>query len=492
MIYDRSRTAQVVLLTLLVALFAWLPIPSRVIALANTPANFVYVSNGRSISAFSVAADGTLNEVDGSPFATGGVGGGGWAVFDQIVISPSGKFLYVANSSSGNVSGFSINPTDGRLTPIPGSPFMIAPHPQRVSPSFSPRSLAVSRDERFLFVAEDVGAGISSFRIAGNGALTHIQSLLPYYRMSTRIWPSNDGRFLFTGEAFSSWVYAIDIDPSGKVLGSSKPPYRGPMESGAVLSEMNCALSLLFQPDYYGLTVLRVSPQAEMTQVSGSPFADGVVGSYNRIVLNPAENYLFTANLESTKISTLSVTPAGNVSLVTGSTFSIGDPNNEDRRPVDIGVSADGRWVYVMSADSTIYIFGVSSGGLLTPVPGSPFTNRGGSGYGATIATYPPKACGPVFDRCVQDESNGNLLQINTTTGDYQFSNCAGLAVGGTGMLTKRGSLVTLQNNASDRRVMAMVDTATGKATASVQLLSQGATFSIMDRNIANNTCACR
>jgi hypothetical protein len=110
-----------------------------------------------------------------------------------------------------------------------------------------------------------------------------------------------------------------------------------------------------------------------------------------------------------------------------------------------------------MSADGTIHVFGVSAGGLLTPVSGSPFTI--GGGYGTTIATYPPKACGPVFDRCVQDESNGNLLQINTTTGDYQFSNCGGLTVGGTATLTKRGSLVTLQHNASDRRVMATVDT---------------------------------
>ncbi|HJQ27048.1 MAG TPA: delta-60 repeat domain-containing protein [Blastocatellia bacterium] len=96
------------------------------------------------------------------------------------------------------------------------------------------------------------------------------------------------------------------------------------------------------------------------------------------------------------------------------------------------------------------------------------------------------------FDMCVQDDSNGNLLQINTTTGDYQFTNCAGLMLGGTGTLTRRGSTITLQHNAMDRRVMATIDTSTGKATASVQLFSQGRTFGIMDRNITNNTCACR
>lgn len=98
----------------------------------------------------------------------------------------------------------------------------------------------------------------------------------------------------------------------------------------------------------------------------------------------------------------------------------------------------------------------------------------------------------PSFDLCIQDDSNGNILQINTTTGDYQFTNCAGLTIGGTGILTKRGSQITLQHNASDRRVMASIDSSTKRATASIQLFSQGRTFSITDRNITNSTCACR
>jgi uncharacterized delta-60 repeat protein len=98
----------------------------------------------------------------------------------------------------------------------------------------------------------------------------------------------------------------------------------------------------------------------------------------------------------------------------------------------------------------------------------------------------------PAYDLCVQDDGSGNLLQINTTTGEYQFSNCGGLTVGGTGMLTKRGSQISLQHNSADRRVTATIDTAIGRATASLQLLSQGRTFSITDRNINNNTCACR
>jgi hypothetical protein len=97
----------------------------------------------------------------------------------------------------------------------------------------------------------------------------------------------------------------------------------------------------------------------------------------------------------------------------------------------------------------------------------------------------------PPFDVCLQDESNGNRLQFNSSTGDYQFTNCQGITIGGTGLLTKRGCLLTLQVNGPDRRLLARSDTCMGSGIASIQLLSQGTTFTIMDRNTANDTCAC-
>ena len=95
------------------------------------------------------------------------------------------------------------------------------------------------------------------------------------------------------------------------------------------------------------------------------------------------------------------------------------------------------------------------------------------------------------FDICPQDDSTGKLLQINSTTGDYQFTNCSGFTLNGTASLIKKGSILTLQHYAADRRVLARIDTSVNKSTASIQTFSQGTTFTITDRNIANNTCAC-
>jgi hypothetical protein len=96
-----------------------------------------------------------------------------------------------------------------------------------------------------------------------------------------------------------------------------------------------------------------------------------------------------------------------------------------------------------------------------------------------------------LFDLCLQDESNGNILQINLTTGEYQFTNCQGFTIGGTGAISIRGCLVTFQVNGPDRRILARIDTCLRTGTASVQYLPAGRNFSVLDRNISNNTCVC-
>lgn len=98
---------------------------------------------------------------------------------------------------------------------------------------------------------------------------------------------------------------------------------------------------------------------------------------------------------------------------------------------------------------------------------------------------------GPTFDTCLQDDGDGKILRINSTTGDYHLTNCTGLTLSGAGTLVRRGCVITLEHNAGDRRVLARIDTCSKRATASIQSLSNRVSFSITDRNTTNNTCAC-
>ena len=95
------------------------------------------------------------------------------------------------------------------------------------------------------------------------------------------------------------------------------------------------------------------------------------------------------------------------------------------------------------------------------------------------------------YDVCLQDDGGGEILQFNSTTGDYRFTSCSGFTMSGTGVLDRRGANLTLRHNAGDRRLLVTVNTVVNRGTASIQALSQGLRLAITDRNIANNSCAC-
>lgn len=95
------------------------------------------------------------------------------------------------------------------------------------------------------------------------------------------------------------------------------------------------------------------------------------------------------------------------------------------------------------------------------------------------------------FDICMQDETNGNLLQINSTSGDYRFTNCRkGILYTGKGTVTVRGCKTTLTARASGQTLTALVNTCTRVATA--ELVIQGKSLTITDNDMANNTCGCK
>jgi DNA-binding beta-propeller fold protein YncE len=50
-----------------------------------------------------------------------------------IAVDPTGKFVYVANGNSGNISVYTINPSTGALSEVKGSPFAAGSGPFSVA-----------------------------------------------------------------------------------------------------------------------------------------------------------------------------------------------------------------------------------------------------------------------------------------------------------------------------------------------------------------------
>jgi DNA-binding beta-propeller fold protein YncE len=78
---------------------------------------FIYVPNvgSANVSVYTIKSNGALIPVKGSPFAAGS--GACYGAVD-----PSDKFVYVGNSAASSISGYQIG-SNGALTPLKGSPF---------------------------------------------------------------------------------------------------------------------------------------------------------------------------------------------------------------------------------------------------------------------------------------------------------------------------------------------------------------------------------
>lgn len=466
--------------------------------------NFVYTNNGtfgtNTVTAFSVAPNGSLTQVPGSPFATGGSGGGGgFFAANRISTQVVGTFLFVSNDGSNNVSVFSINTTTGALTPVPGSPFSTG--------GFAGNgiSLGVTPENRFLFAASAGSNSISAFSIAPNGALTPVLGS-PFFVNSApdgvKVTP--DGKFLSVAMPNADLVAVFSIGPNGQLTPASGSPTSAPAFGIATGVEVNCAADLLFvgEASFQGtnIDVFNIASDGALTPVPGSPFNNPTIGTNsNVVVLSRDDRFLFVSNQFSNSVTVFSVAPNGSLSLVPGSPFPTGGGESSG-----MAINAAGTLLYVANFDnSTVSVFSIGASGVLTPVPGSPFsTGQFGFTGLLSLTAFPAKRCADAFDIRLQDDSNGNLLKFNSGSGDYVFINCRkGITLVGRGKVTRLGGADSCKLDLidsgpdpkrPDRCVSAFVNLCTLKADASTSIFSTGQNFIISDSNIQNSAARCQ
>ena len=125
---------------------------------------YLYVANHDSndVSVYPVVTDGFSGMPVLDPAASPTTPAGNGPV--QVVASPNGATLYVVNSADATVSAFAVSATDGSLTSVAGSPFVIPG-------DTNPTSGAIDPSGHHLWVACD--GGVRGFAIdPDSGALT--------------------------------------------------------------------------------------------------------------------------------------------------------------------------------------------------------------------------------------------------------------------------------------------------------------------------------
>lgn len=379
--------------SIVATMFSWAFLIMVLLAVDWTPllaqANFVYTNNNNAfipntVSAFSVASNGVLTEIADSPFPTSGTGNGGNGFIASNRITVCGNFLYASNSFSGDVSGFSVDPTTGSLTAIPGSPFAAG------SRTFFGISLAATAKCDFLFAGNGDASEIFAFQIGSDGALTPVQGspfALPSQPNGLKASP--DGAFLSASltNLGNGAIAMFSIASDGvltPVPGSPFPISPTARTVGGI--EINCASSLLFLSEGSStVDVFNIASDGTLSLITGSPFSSPS-GNYVS-VLSPNGQFLFTSNI-SAGVNSFQVADDGPLTAVPGSPFPAG-------LGFSSGVAVDSAATLLYVSDpisNLVSVMQVADDGTLTLAPGSP-VRTGQSGGLFSLAAFPPKTC---------------------------------------------------------------------------------------------------
>jgi sugar lactone lactonase YvrE len=364
---------------------------------AMAQGTFVYTNNDRSpnsVSAFSMAANGALTPVPGSPFPTGGTGSvfGGLIAANRITTAIVKGILYAANSDSDNISAFSINPATGVLTAVAGSPF-----PTGFIASGLGISLATTPNDQFLITADAGGILITIYSIAANGALTAVAGS-PFDASpggpldGIKVTP--DGKFLAVARINNNAVSMYSISSAGGLTSVPGSPFPAGGLGMAAGVDCNCSSKNLFVGEAnFGSTIVSVQSidaNGALLPIPGSPFV-GPGDNSNVVLLSPDDSKLFVSNRDSSSVTAFNVAASGTLTLVPGSPFLA--PGSFS--PSGMATDQSGTFLYVADFNNQIIGFSIAANGALSTIPGSPFIVFPG-GFGLlSLAVFPSKSCCP-------------------------------------------------------------------------------------------------
>jgi len=249
-------------------------------AVIDPSGKYLLVTNTNSsgsVSVFSIdSGSGALSELtaSGSPFFAN-------EYPTEILITPSGKFVYTTNPGLGTITAFTFS--NGVLTKVPGSPF-----PSLPGGGGGAFGLAVDESERFLYVANPsapnpllgTAGNVSGFNIDPvTGALSQILGS-PFTSTAgsgpTVLTVDPSGRFLYaTTAGSSSSVWCFQINPAnGQLVTVANSPFS--LAAGGLFALFDPSGNYFYIGTGNGIAGYTYSSSTGVpTAITGSPFSTG-------------------------------------------------------------------------------------------------------------------------------------------------------------------------------------------------------------------------
>lgn len=357
------------------------------------------------VSAFNKAGQtGALNSVSGSPFSNRLEGG-------LVAIDGQGKFLFVLNPTSNDISMFQIDQATGALSEVPGSPFAVPASGPNPAPS-QPISITAEPSGKFLFV------GFFSGDLPGNSAV-----------VSLAINTSSSAPALSTIQTLDLLAAPLQLftDPKGLRLyaGTTQGP-NGMAVGGAEVFSIDSSTGML----------------------ANVGTADSLANNGLSYAIDPQNRFFFAAGHDFLQSCT--------ISPVDGTANTCSPPLFLDPTNVQTAMVAEnsGHFLYVYQSGASpgvvVYSLDQTTGVLtqvLGPLSGIQFAN------GSTVADpmgpyiYSAQFATPTLIHAYQvDPTTGNLTEISGSPFNAGASAncCGGLAISGNPTQAVSGPAVSI------------------------------------------------
>jgi 6-phosphogluconolactonase (cycloisomerase 2 family) len=283
---------------------------------------FAYVANGSdpTVSALAIEADTGFLRHDGYTVAAGTATG---------VAETWRGFVFVAGGTSGQLFAYR-RTADGRLLPVPGSPYNCCG---------DARGIAVDAAGRFVFVTDADAQALFVYAIdPATGALTPARDGGMFTGFLPVAVAVNSRGVVAVANESSPSISVFRLDSTSGALGPvpGSPFPSGPGPHAIVADPFGY---FFYVADYASntITAYNIALDGSLTQLPGSPFAAGL--GPRSIAMYPSGAFLFVVNMLENTVASYRIALNGSLALV--GTFSAGT------QPSSVSVDAQGKYLFV-------------------------------------------------------------------------------------------------------------------------------------------------
>ena len=340
-------------------------IPSTSTPSACTPAStpeFAYMLSGDAVSMYTVnSCSGSFTPIAAGSVATGSSESEPEPTPESMIVDPEGRFAYVANLVSNSadeamISMYTIDARTGVLTPT---------SPATVRTGFYPQGMAISPSGNFVYTANSDDNTISMFTVdSTTGVLTPTSPAAVtagWSPLSVTVDPS--GRFAYAANQDDNTVSMYNINPNTGIL-TPTTPATVPTEVSPFGVTIDPSGKFAYVPNTYsnGNTVSQytidsvtgvLTPNSPATVTAGKqPTAVGV---------DPFGRFAYVVNRADDTVSMFTIDPQTGT-LAANGVIAAGSQSFR------IVFDPSGKFVYVVNETSAASVYTINSDGTLAAV----------------------------------------------------------------------------------------------------------------------------